>query len=185
MAGNSRSADVKGPVLLIGMMGSGKTSVGTELARLLGWPWMDLDQALERRFKRSVAEQFKRDGEKVFRRRERDLLKECCKAGPRVLSAGGGVVLDASNRALLRRRTTVYLQAAPGFLAERLKGAELGLRPLLSAAMAAPDWDLVTVLRRMAARRGALYRSCARITVRASQGTAAAVAGRIVKRLGA
>ena len=170
---------MKGPVVLIGMMGSGKTSVGRELARRLAWPWVDLDQALERRFKRSVAEQFKRDGEKVFRRRERDLLTELCVAGPRVLSAGGGVVLDASNRALLKKRTCVYLQAAPGFLAERLKGAQTGLRPLLQA----PDKDIGTLLRLMAARRAPLYRSCARITVRASRGTASAVAGRILERL--
>jgi len=171
---------VNGPLVLIGMMGSGKTSVGKELSRRLDWPWLDLDQALERRFKRSVAEQFKRDGEAVFRRRERDLLRELCVSGPRVLSAGGGVVLDASNRALLKKRTTVYLQAAPRFLVERLKGTQVGLRPLLRS----PDGDIGTLLRLMAARRSPLYRSCARITVRASQGTASAVAGRILKRLG-
>jgi shikimate kinase len=169
---------MKGPVVLIGMMGSGKTSVGRELARRLAWPWLDLDQALERRFKRSVADQFKTAGEEVFRRRERDLLRECCEAGPRVLSAGGGVVLDASNRSLLKKRTTVYLRASPRLLAERLRGSQARARPLLKGHQ-----DLETVLRRLAERRGPLYRSCARITVLASKGSASAVAGRIHRRL--
>lgn len=169
---------MKGPVVLIGMMGSGKTSVGGALARLLALPWADLDQALERRFKRSVAKQFELDGEALFRRRERDLLREICGAGPGVLSTGGGVVLDPLNRAILRKNTAVYLSASTAVLSRRLGGAQAAQRPLLRGA-----GGREAVLRRLAAGRGPLYRSCAAFTVLASKGGPADVARRIAERL--
>jgi shikimate kinase len=170
---------VRRTVVLIGMMGSGKTSVGRELARLLGLPWMDLDQALEQRHKASVAEQFESHGEAAFRRRERDLLKELCAAAPCVLSAGGGVVLDPANRARLKKVLTVYLKVSPEVLASRLQGPGLRSRPLLKAAQG----GAVRVLKKLARGRAPLYRSSARITVLAAQGSAKAVAQRIQRRL--
>ena len=164
-------------MVLIGMMGSGKTSVGRELAGLLGCPWTDLDVALERRYRRSVARQFETAGEALFRRRESGLLRELAAASTGVLSAGGGVVLAEANRALLKRLATVYLQVSPRALAARLQGPQARLRPLLRGG------DPETVLRRMAALRSPLYRSCAAITVRASQGTPAEVARRVCRRL--
>jgi shikimate kinase len=164
-------------VVLIGLMGSGKTSVGKELARHLGLPWMDLDRELERRHKRSVALQFELDGEPLFRRRERALLARLVAAGPGVISAGGGVVLDPANRALLRRCVTVYLQASASALAGRLKGPQALRRPLLRGG------KVESALRRLARRRGPLYRSCAACTVRASQGSAVEVARRVAWKL--
>ena len=168
-----------GPVVLVGMMGSGKTSVGRELASLLEWPWLDLDQALELRFRRSVAEQFALDGETVFRRRERALLREACGSGSRVVSTGGGVVLDPTNLELLKRNRTVYLQASPSVLAGRLGKAQIRRRPLLQGA----GNDLEVVLRRLAKLRGPLYRSCAMLTVRTASASPSALAQRILGRL--
>jgi len=179
MAGNSRSADNGRALVLVGMTGAGKTSVGRELARLLGRPWTDLDRELERRHGMSVARQFARHGEQAFRRRESALLRSLCRSPGRVLSTGGGVVLDPANRALLRRHTVVYLKASPAVLARRLRGAQARARPLLSGG------DPAAVLRRMARQRAPLYRSCAGITVLAGVGESAAVARRILQRLAA
>lgn len=169
---------MRGPVLLVGMMGSGKTSVGRELARLLREPWADLDRELERRFRRSVSRQFAVDGEKAFRKRESALLKRLCRGPQGVLSTGGGVVESSENRRLLRRSLTVYLSASPRVLAGRLK-REAAKRPLLSG----PGESLEARLRRLSRRRTPLYRACARLTVRASAGNAEAVARRVLKRL--
>jgi shikimate kinase len=168
---------MKGPVVLIGLMGAGKTTVGRALAELLEWPWVDLDLALEERWKLSVPRQFETVGEAGFRRRERELLQELGAGGRRVISAGGGVVLEPSSRALLKRWTSVYLSASPDVLARRLRGPQALKRPLLAGG------GVEEKLRRLAKLRGPYYRDCAAITVRASQGTASAVAQRVWWRL--
>ncbi|HTB21677.1 MAG TPA: shikimate kinase [bacterium] len=170
---------MKGPVVLIGMMGSGKTSVGRELARLLGCPWTDLDHEIERRFKATVAEQFEAHGETEFRGRERDLLRELCAGGPLVLSAGGGVVLDPANRELLKARTCVFLDVPAGILAARLGGSQVRQRPLLRDAKDGAE----AALRRLSEERGPLYRACATMTVDASKGTPLELAQGIRDRL--
>lgn len=164
-----------GPLALVGLMGSGKTSVGAALARRLGWPHVDLDAELERVYGQTVARQFEKHGEAVFRRREAVLLKAWMRRRC-VLSTGGGVVLDPASRALLAAGTTVYLQASPAVLAGRLKGRQARARPLLRGA------EPKRVLARLHRQRGPLYRKVAALTVRASLGDAQAVAARILER---
>ena len=166
---------MKGPIVLVGLMGSGKTSVGRALARALGWPQVDLDAALEQRFGLSVAQQFERLGEVEFRRREAAELARCLRPG-RVLSTGGGVVLQARNRRRLKACLTIYLQASPLALAGRLKGPQAGKRPLLKGK------SPLQVLARLSRQRSPLYRAVASATVLASKGDAEAVAGRVLKR---
>lgn len=168
---------MKGPLVLIGLMGSGKTSVGRELAARLGWPWVDLDAAIVKVHRRSIPEQFARDGEAKFRARESALLKRYTAPGPRVLSTGGGVVLSPANRARLKGCTCIYLQASAEALAGRLKGREAQNRPLLKGQ------DVRRVLGRLARKRGPLYRESATLTVLASQGSPKDVAARILARL--
>lgn len=165
---------MKRSVVLVGLMGSGKTSVGRELARLLRLPWSDLD-ALLTKAHGPIPRQFERDGEAAFRRRESRMLATALRRGG-VLSTGGGVVLARSNRRLLKRQRCVYLQASPAVLAKRLRGEAAG-RPLLKGA------PLGSRLRRLSAERGRFYRECAALTVRASAGSAKAVAARIALRL--
>jgi shikimate kinase len=166
---------MRGPIVLVGMMGSGKTSVGLALAERLGWPHVDLDQALERRWRQSIPDQFERVGETGFRKREsaqlvRELGRRC------VLSTGGGVVTQALNRRVLQRHCTVYLQAPAVALAARLTGVQASKRPLLKGKRP------LEVLKRLHKVRGAWYRSVAALTVRAAQGTPAEVADRIFRR---
>ncbi|MGH7442443.1 MAG: shikimate kinase [bacterium] len=169
---------MRGPIALIGMMGSGKTSIGRALSQILSLPWVDLDRELEKRHHQRVSRQFQVSGEAVFRRREAALLRALCRRGPVVLSTGGGVVLRADNRLLLRRFGAVYLAVSPRVLAQRLEH-ESAQRPLLQGG----EGNLESKLSRLLRQRGHLYRTCARWTVRASQGGPEAVAQRIKVRL--
>jgi 5-deoxy-5-amino-3-dehydroquinate synthase len=131
-----RSGAVAGDhVVLVGMMGSGKSTVGPLLARRLGRPFVDLDGLLEARAGQPISAIFAGDGEAAFRAQERELLAELLASGvPSVLAAGGGVVLDAANRARLRQQLTVWLDVGPDELVARV-GASTD-RPLLAGGAA-------------------------------------------------
>ena len=132
-------------------MGSGKSSVGREVARRLGLPFVDLDAELTARHGPIVA-QFDRDGEAVFRAREVAIVAEICAAtGPRVVATGGGTWADPVSRARLRARfDTVVLTAPVSVLRERVAlGAgrprwDADVEALLASRQAAyGDADLV------------------------------------------
>ena len=132
-------------IVLVGLMGSGKTTVGKKVAKLLGRRFVDADVELEARTGRSVAAWFEAEGEAGFRRAEADLLADLlAEADPLVVGAGGGVVVTEANRRLLAGPgvTTVYLHAEPPFLASRVQAKPH--RPLLGddpLATLAPMYD--------------------------------------------
>lgn len=148
------SVERRRPLVLIGMMGSGKSTVGRRVAASLGVPFVDSDAEIERRAGRTIAEIFAVEGEAAFREAEAAVVAELVAADqPGVVSTGGGVVIDPATRALLRdRATVVWLRAAPGVLAHRV--APDGSRPLLSD-------DPEEALRRLADEREPLYRETA------------------------
>src|ERR1051326_3373260 len=92
-------------IVLIGFMGAGKTTVGRVLAQWLRWPFFDLDDVIEQRERRTVAEIFANAGEAAFRRAEhaalRALLQENATAGDLILALGGGAFVQPHNRTLL------------------------------------------------------------------------------------
>lgn len=109
-------------VALVGLMGSGKTTVGRRAAKLLGRPFVDADEAFIPRYRQTVAEVVAAEGEVEFRRREAELLHEVLSvATPLVLATGGGVVgLDGNRRRLADDDVlVVYLHAEAPFLASR------------------------------------------------------------------
>ena len=106
-------------VCLVGLRGSGKSSVAKALSALLGWPVVDTDAELTR-LHGPIAEQFARDGEMEFRQREKAVLAGCLHRGPVVVSTGGGAVLLEANREMLRGAHTVWLRAEPAELARRI-----------------------------------------------------------------
>ena len=88
-------------VVLVGMMGAGKTAVGTALARQLGVAFKDSDEEIVRAANRTIAEIFERDGEPFFRARETEVIGRLLRGTPCVLSTGGGAFLSEANRALI------------------------------------------------------------------------------------
>jgi shikimate kinase len=148
-------------VVLVGLMGSGKTTVGRRLAARLERHFVDADAAIEEITDRTIAEIFERDGEEGFRDLEADTFEELLEhREPCVIASGGGLVLRAESRARLRRPdvTVVFLDASPAFLASRV--ANRPQRPLLDGAGSARD-----VLTRLHTERAALYAEVADITV--------------------
>lgn len=117
-------------VVLVGMMGAGKTAVGTALARQLGVPFCDSDEEIVRAAGLSIAEIFERDGEAFFRDRESEVLARLLRAPPCVLSTGGGAFMSARNRELIRESAvSVWLRAEPDLLWQRVRNK--ATRPLL------------------------------------------------------
>ena len=118
------------PVVLVGLMGVGKSTVGRRLANRLGLPFVDSDAAIEDAVGLSAGELFERYGEHDYRDGERRLVARLIDGEVRVIATGGGVFVDPRTRALLKERTiTVWLDAPVAVLAERT--ARRDTRPLL------------------------------------------------------
>src|SRR5436190_14572749 len=142
-------------LVLVGLMGTGKTTVSRMAAARLGRPLVDSDALIEARTGRTVREIWAADGEAAFRALETEALRDALdSAEPTVIAAAGGVVLSADNRAALKsaRARVVWLYASPEVLVDRV--ATGGHRPLL-------DDDPAGALRRMATERDELYREVA------------------------
>lgn len=120
-------------LILIGFMGVGKTATGRELARLLGWDFVDLDREIERREGREIPDIFAESGETHFRDREHLALAEVVLRDRTVIATGGGAVLAERNRALLSGRRVLHLHASPQECLRRLKKSRVK-RPLLAGA---------------------------------------------------
>lgn len=121
-------------VVLIGFMGSGKTSVGIKLSYRLRMPVEDTDKLIERREGCSVSDIFRERGEECFRQLETELLRELAESGSvKIYSVGGGTPVRRENRELLKKLgMVVYLRLRPETVYERLKGDTS--RPLLQCA---------------------------------------------------
>jgi shikimate kinase len=138
-------------VVLVGMMGAGKSSVGRRVAARLVWPFSDSDAVVELRYGRTVAAIWRDDGEEAFRVMETDALREALEdPTPSVIAAAGGTVLDAKNRKAMQEADAVviWLRADPDTLAGRVRHGDH--RPLL-------DDDAATTLRRLNDERVELY----------------------------
>lgn len=118
-------------IVLMGFMGAGKTTIGKELAKALGYEFIDTDERIEKEQGRKISDIFSKDGEAVFRDMETDLLKRLQNSeGKFILSIGGGMPVREENRRLLRRLgTVVYLKTSKEEIIRRVSGA--ADRPLL------------------------------------------------------
>jgi shikimate kinase len=124
---------LKKTVVMVGMMGAGKTAVGTALARLLSVPFLDSDEEIVRAAQRSIAEIFERDGETFFRARETEVIGRLLRSKPCVLSTGGGAFLSPVNRDLISQAgVSVWLRADLDLLWQRVRHKTT--RPLLRTA---------------------------------------------------
>ncbi len=124
---------LKKTVVMVGMMGAGKTAVGTVVARLLSVEFRDSDDEIAKAADRSIAEIFERDGEPFFRARESEVLARLLRGDPCILSTGGGAFLSEANRAMIHEHgISVWLRADLELLWQRVRHKTT--RPLLRTA---------------------------------------------------
>ncbi|MEO1676706.1 MAG: shikimate kinase [Pseudomonadota bacterium] len=153
---------LKKTVVMVGMMGAGKTAVGTALARRLGVPFLDSDAEIEAAARMSIAEIFDRDGETFFRDKEAQVIERLMAGPAGVLSTGGGAWLRRENRETIRTRgVALWLQADLEVLWARVKHKDT--RPLLRTD------DPKATLARLLEERAPWYAE-ADITVRSEGG---------------
>jgi len=145
-------------LILIGLMGSGKSSIGRRLAAHLNLPLIDLDNAIVTKSGLSIPEIFAQQGETEFRKLETEALRETI-AQHAVIATGGGVILSKENRALLKgiAAPVVWLRASPEFLAKRIEGDTN--RPLIASG------NTLKKLQELSAVRDPFYEECADFTL--------------------
>jgi shikimate kinase len=136
-------------VYLIGMMGSGKSTVGQLLAQQLGYQFFDTDTVIEQYSQRTIAELFAADGEAEFRTLETKVLAELTSYTRLVIATGGGIVLRRENWSYLRHGVIVWIDVPLDEIQQRLQADTT--RPLLQ------DTDLPNRLKELMAQRRSLY----------------------------
>jgi len=161
---------------LVGLPGSGKSTVGRQLARRLELPFTDSDHVIEGRLGCSIREYFEREGEAAFRDIEQSVISELSQAGAGVLATGGGAVLRPANREQLRRAgQVVYLRTTPEEVFRRLRHDRN--RPLLQVE------DPLERLRKLFEERDPLYRETAHFVVETGRPSVTALVNMVLMQL--
>lgn len=161
--------------VLVGLPGSGKSTIGRRLAKALGVGLLDTDVAIEQRTGRSIADIFATDGEQEFRRIEEDVVRAALADHDGVLSLGGGAVTSPGVRAALAGHTVVYLEISAAEGVRRTGGNTV--RPLLAGP------DRAEKYRALMAKRAPLYRRVATMRVDTNLRNPGAVVRHILSRL--
>ena len=160
----------------MGLPGSGKSTIGRQLARRLDTEFLDSDLVIERRIGCSIREFFEREGELAFRDLELEVIDELTQNRVCILSTGGGVVLRQANRDNLRYRCqTVYLHSASEEVFRRLRNDQN--RPLLQVA------DPMARLKELYAARDPLYREVCHFVVETGRPSVSALVNTILMQL--
>jgi shikimate kinase len=163
-------------ICLVGMMGAGKTTVGRQLAKRIGWRFVDADHEIESRTGVRIPTIFEIEGEAGFRRREAETIEALTRESGLVLATGGGAVLDPSNRGRLKESgLVVYLRVLPLLLYERTRHDRN--RPLLQVA------DPLARLEELFAERDPLYREVADVVIDTSSGGVGSLVRRVEQEL--
>jgi shikimate kinase len=161
---------------LVGMPGSGKSTVGRQLSRRLALPFLDSDHLIEQRIGCSIREYFARDGEAAFRDVEGEVIAGLAEGGDAVVATGGGAVLREANRTRLRDAgRVIYLRSTPEELFRRLRHDTQ--RPLLQVA------DPLGKLRSLHAERDPLYRAAAHFQIETGRPSVPTLVNMIVMQL--
>lgn len=161
--------------VLVGLPGSGKSTIGRRLAKALGVGLLDTDVAIEQRTGRSIADIFATDGEQELRRIEEDVVRAALADHDGVLSLGGGAVTSPGVRAALAGHTVVYLEISAAEGVRRTGGNTV--RPLLAGP------DRAEKYRALMAKRAPLYRRVATMRVDTNRRNPGAVVRHILSRL--
>ncbi len=164
-------------IVLVGLMGAGKSSIGRRLAHRLGLPFVDADTEIEKAADLTIPEIFDRHGEAYFRSGEVRVVARILDAGPQVLATGGGAYMNADTRARIRARgISIWLKADLDVLMKRVK--RRGDRPLLKAD------DPQAVLKRLMDERYPVYAE-AELTVLSREATHEEVVEDVIRALAA
>jgi shikimate kinase len=163
---------------LVGLPGSGKTTVGRGLSRRLQRPFIDSDDAIEQRIGCPIRAFFEQEGEAAFRDVEQAVLEELTAVDQAVvLATGGGAVLRQANRLRLHDRThVIYLRSSPDEVFRRVRHDQK--RPLLQVD------DPLARLRSLHTERDPLYREAAHLTIETGRPTVSSLVHTIVAQLG-
>lgn len=165
------------PLVLIGMMGAGKSSIGARLAKALETPFIDADDEIEKAAQMSIAEIFETHGEAYFRDGERRVIARILGEGPLVLATGGGAFVDPDTRALIKASAcSIWLRVPLDELIRRVK-RKPEKRPLLK------DANLHATMARLLDERSEAY-SEAHITIDSEQDDHDSVVKMIIETLG-
>lgn len=161
---------------LVGMPGSGKSTVGRQLARRLGLPFFDSDVLIEQRLGCSIREYFAREGEDAFRDVEQQVIADLAAGPDAVVATGGGAVLREANRQKLRDAgRVIYLRSSPEELHRRVRHDTQ--RPLLQVA------DPLGRLRSLHAERDPLYREAAHFHIETGRPSVPMLVNMIIMQL--
>ncbi len=161
--------------VLIGLPGSGKSTIGRRLARSLGVELLDTDIAIEQKTGRDIPDIFANDGEKEFRRIEEEVIRDALATHDGVLSLGGGAITSPGVREALSGHTVIYLEISASEGVRRTGGTTV--RPLLEGG------DREEKFRALMSARVPLYRRAATIRVNTNRRNPGAVVRYIVSRL--
>jgi shikimate kinase len=162
-------------ICLVGLPGSGKSTVGRQLARRLNLPFTDSDHVIEQRTGCSIRSLFEREGEAAFRDVEESMIAELCTKGG-VIATGGGAVLRPANRQRMRESAhVIYLRALPEDVFRRIKHDKK--RPLLQVA------DPLAQLRTLFEQRDPLYRETAHFVIETGRPSVPALTNMVLMQL--
>ena len=172
----ARAALAGRPLVLVGLMGVGKTTIGRMVAQYLDLPFFDADEAIEEASRMTIPDIFERFGEEEFRRLERRVVARLLDDGPMVLATGGGAFVNGETRAAIRDGArTVWLRAELDVLVERTARRK-NKRPLLR------DGDPRAILKRLMEERHPIYAE-ADLVVESERQRREAVASKLVHAL--
>ncbi len=167
--------DLKRSVVLVGMMGCGKTAIGSRVATSLEVPFVDLDQEIEQNEGMTIPEIFAKHGEAYFRDKEQQNIRDILNSKICILATGGGAFINENTRQLIKKRgTSVYIRATIEVLLERV--ARKNNRPLLEKG------DKGEILKALMQKRCPMYEE-ADITVDSSESIHEAVVEQIIEAL--
>lgn len=155
---NAAATDLLRNVILIGFMGTGKTSIGKRVAQSLGFAFVDTDELIEQASGKSISDIFSDEGEDYFRDLESETLRGCGKRSNQVISTGGGIVLREANRQILSETGyVIWLKASADAILERVSRNHE--RPLLHTA------DPLQTIKDLLLERGKMYSASADFTI--------------------
>ncbi len=149
-------------IILVGFMGTGKSTIGRSLSKTLSYPVIDTDQLIEEQQGRSIPEIFEEEGEDAFRDMETALLRSLLTQSGHIISTGGGIIIREENRQLLRKMGyVIWLVASPEEIHNRT--SRNNNRPLLN------NEDPAGTIRKLLETRIPLYKECAHLAIETNQ----------------